>query len=112
MSHRTAAKESIRGPSVSWWVDGTLTRTVLGVVAEAGREPPLGLGEGPAPALGVVGDLVGAEPSDHEVLRLRVAEIDPGDRGSRPHRHRVGELHARLRLDVEKVPQGALLGVV
>ena len=49
--------------------------SVLRVVAEVGREPALGLGQGPALALGVVGDLVATEPADDEVLRLRVGEV-------------------------------------
>ena len=44
--------------------------SVLRVVAEVRRQPALGLGQGPALALGVVGDLVRAQPADHEVLRL------------------------------------------
>ena len=65
MSHRTAAtgRAGVRLAQAS----------VLRVVAEVRRQPALGLGQGPALALGVVGDLVLAEPADHEVLRLRVA---------------------------------------
>ena len=49
--------------------------SVLGVVAQVGREPALRLGQAPALALGVVGDLVAPEAADHEVLRLRVREV-------------------------------------
>ena len=66
----------------------------------------------PALALGVVGDLVAAETSDDEVLRLRVGEVQAADRGAGPHRHALGELDADASLDVEQLPQRLLLGVV
>src|SRR4051794_31928954 len=55
----------------TWGVHGPRARgavSVLRVVAEVRGEPALGLGEGPALALGVVGDLVLPQPADHEVL--------------------------------------------
>src|SRR6478735_11035550 len=86
--------------------------SVIGVVAEVRREPALGLGNGPALARGVVGDLVGADAADDEVLRLRVGEVPARDGGARPHRHALGELDAGGRLYVEQLPQRALLGVL
>src|SRR3954454_8377987 len=74
--------------------NGTKRRkSVLRVVAEVRGEPALGLGGGPAFAVGVVGDLVGSEAADDEVLRLRVAEVDSRPRSPRRHRHRLGQLH-------------------
>src|SRR3954452_22134823 len=80
--------------------------SVVGVVAEVRRQPALRLGQGPALALGVVLDLVASQPADDEVLRLRVAEVPPGHRGSRPHRPALGELDPGVRLHVEELPQG------
>src|ERR1700710_2259530 len=93
------------GPSV-------VVISVLRVVAEVRREPLLRLTHRPALALGVRRHLVGPETADDEVLRLRVGEVPAADRGAGPHRHRVRELDAGALLDVEELPQGALLGVL
>src|SRR5918999_2247882 len=92
--------------------DGLPRCSVLRVVPQVRRHPPLGLGQGPPFALGVVGDLVAAEPADHEVLRLRVGEVPARHRRARPHRHRLGELDAGGRLDVPEAPESLLLGVL
>src|SRR5215510_8030241 len=78
--------------------------SLIRVVAEVRRQPLLRLGERPALALGVLGDLVAPETPDDEVLRLRVAEVHARDRGAGLHRHRLGELDARGGLDVEQGP--------
>src|ERR1700712_6126012 len=87
----------------------TGTRSVLRVVAEVGTEPAFGFLQRPALAFGVVGDLVLGHPADHEVLRLRVAEVQAADGGTRPHRHRLGQLDAGALLDVHQLPDRRLL---
>src|SRR4051794_15641677 len=93
---------------IALWPNGS----VLGVVAEVGGEPALGLLQGPALALGVVGDLVLGHPTDHEVLRLRVREIPAADGRTGPHRHRLGQLDASPLLNVHQLPERRLLGVL
>src|SRR5688572_21960600 len=102
MSHSTAS-----GSGVGAFTGGS----VLRFVSEVGGQPPLGLAEGLALAGGVLLDLVLADPADDEVLRLRVAEVPPADRGTGPHRHRLGEPDAGGLLDAEQVPELELLGV-
>src|SRR5699024_143318 len=60
-ARRRARPEDARGPTVGLEADRS------GLVAEVGREPALGLLDGPALALGVVGDLVPIHPTDREV---------------------------------------------
>src|SRR5947209_11842254 len=86
--------------------------SVLRVVAEVGGQPALGFLQCPALALRVVGDLVLGHPSDHEVLRLRVREVPAADRGTGPHRHRLGQLDAGPRVDIHHLPERRLLGVL
>src|SRR3546814_5095384 len=50
--------------------------------------------------------------TDHEVLRLRVGEVPPGDRSPRPHRHPLCELDAGVGSDIEQLPERPLLGVL
>src|SRR4051812_22258176 len=78
MSHSTAAGSS-----------------VIRVVAQVGRQPPLGLGQRPALALGVVAHLVATEAADDEVLRVGVGEVPARDRRAGPHGHALSELDAR-----------------
>src|SRR3954452_21919122 len=85
---------------------------VLGAVAQVRREPSLRLGDRPALAAGVVLDLVAGDPAQVEVPRLRVGEVQPADRGPRPHGHALGELDAGVGLDVEQLPDRLLLGVL
>src|SRR6476469_6875142 len=113
MSQRTAANRrssSSRSPAVE--PVETTRRSVLGLVAEVGSEPALGLLDRPSLPAGVVGNLVGPELAEHEVLRLGVGEVEAADRCARPHRHAIGELDARHPLDVEQLPEQLLLGVV
>src|SRR4051812_31832350 len=103
MSQKTAAYESIRRPPIPPLASVGVTSSVLGVVAEVRRQPSLGLRDGPSLARGVVGDLVWSQASDHEVLGLRMAEVDARDRRAGPHRHRLGQLHAGAGGDVEQL---------
>src|SRR4029453_3441205 len=48
---------------------------VLGAVSQVRRQPLLRLVDRPALAPGIVLDLVAAHPAQHEVLRLRVREV-------------------------------------
>src|SRR5438132_1494270 len=72
------------------------------VVVEDRGEPSLGLGHGPALAAGVVLDLVALDLADAEIAALGMAEIEPADRGCRPHGKAFGESHADLPLAVEQ----------
>src|SRR3954469_16259400 len=95
--------EGDRGPSASF---------VLGAVAEVRREPLLRLVDRPALAPRVVLDLVAADPPQDEVPRLRVREVQAAHRRARPHGHALGQLDTGVRLGVEQVPDGLLLGVL
>src|SRR5262245_45187444 len=91
---------------------GIRAGSVLRVVAKVGAEPALSFGQRPALALGVVGDLVLGQPTDYEVLRLRVREIPAADSSTGPHRHRLGQLDAGPLLDVQQLEERRLLGVL
>src|SRR3954464_6095411 len=101
MSHSTAAYgDSLTRSLRDHW--GSLRRSFVGVVAEARREPALRLGQRPPLAVGVVRDLVPGDPAHHEVLGLRVAEVQAGHRGAGLHRHGLRQRYPGGTLDVEE----------
>src|SRR5581483_1805262 len=69
-------------------------------LGQARAEPALRLGERNLLPLGVVGELVAADPADREVPRLRVREVEPADGGGRKHRVCIRQLDpGALRLE-------------
>jgi hypothetical protein len=48
----------------------------------------------PALARRVVFHLIALDLADAEVMRVRVAEVEPAHRRARPHREALGQLHA------------------
>ena len=89
-----------------------MVRSGGGRVIQPRAEPALGLGEGQAFALRVVGDLILAEFADGKVARLRVRKIEAAHTAAGPHRVALGELDAGLRFRVEQLPERALFRVV
>src|SRR3712207_3635475 len=109
-----ALPASLQGPTASLRVVGgrEVLLFVVGAVPQVRGEPALGLRERPALPPRVVLDLVAADPPQQEVAGLRVGEVEAADRGAGPHGHALGERDAGGRLDVEQLPDGALLGVL
>src|SRR5712672_3940223 len=66
----------------------------FGIVIEDRREPAFRLLHRPVFASRVVLDLVALDLADAEIMTLRVAEIEPADGSTRPHRETLGQLHA------------------
>src|SRR6516164_1503649 len=72
------------------------------VIVEHRREPLLRLGHAPALARGVVLDLIALDLADAEIMALGMAEIEPADRGSRPHGKAFGELNIGAPMRIEQ----------
>ena len=75
------------------------------------RQPAFGFRHGPALALRVIGELVGLDPRDAEIMRVGMREIKSGNRGRRIDRVALGQRDAEL-LRIEQFEQCCFLGVV
>src|SRR5918993_5369162 len=104
---RRTAKLRMRGTLASG--PGGLPR--FGLVRQVGAQPALRLGQRNALAGCVVLDLIPRDAADREVLRVRMAEVEPAHGRGWRHREalRQGE---PCRLRVEQVEEPPLLGVV
>ena len=79
------------------------------VVIEIWRQPPLGVGEAHALALGPVLDLIAVDFADGEVLGFGVSEIQAAPGTGRPHGAALGQLDAGVILPLQQLPQQQLL---
>ena len=75
-------------------------------------EPAFDLLDRHALARRVVLDLIALDFGDAEIMRLRMGDVEAGDRGGRPHRVALGELDPDRPLGVEQPEEGRLLGMV
>src|SRR4029077_8775210 len=80
-------------------------------LAETRGEPLLGLPDRGSTASRVVLHLVGPDPADGEVLRLRVMEVEPADRSGGHHRVGLRERDPGA-LRVEQLEELRLLAVI
>src|SRR6185312_14666601 len=74
------------------------------VVIQIGTEPSFDFSHAHTLTLMIVGDLIAVDLPQAEIARLRVCKIEPADARSRPHGERLGNHHARVRLDIEQAP--------
>src|SRR5262245_25199634 len=91
---------------------GCLAAGNTAVVVEHGREPSLGLFEGPALACRILLHLVAFDLAHAEIVAVGVREIKTGHGRPWPHGEALGQLDRGCRFRVEQAEQGALLGVV
>src|SRR5215469_10722962 len=63
-------------------------------------------------AFGVVGNLIAVNLAQTEVSRLRMGEVKATHARSGPHRKRLRDLNARVRANVQQMPERPLLGVI
>src|SRR5215204_3528532 len=82
------------------------------IVVEDRRQPSLRLLDRPALAPRVVLDLVALDLADTEIGAVGVTEIEPADRGARPHRKAFRQLHPDIVLAREQLEQRRLLGIL
>src|SRR5689334_25328663 len=89
-------------------------RRILGarIVVQERSEPAFGGRDVPILALGIVLDLVALDFADAEIAALGMGVVKAADRGTRPHRKTLGQLHADLRLRIEQLEQRRLLAVL
>ena len=82
------------------------------VVIEIWRQPPLGVGEAHALALGPVLDLIVVDFADGEVLGFGVGEIQAAHGTGRPHSAALGQLDAGIILHLKQLPKQLFLGMI
>src|ERR1035438_8387147 len=96
-----------------WRTHAILWSCVSGrVVVEIRAEPFLGLGDGPAPSARVVHDLVPADLTDTEVLRIQVVEVPAGHAACGRHGAALRQPDSGGGLRAKKVEEDGLLAVV
>src|SRR5690606_13364820 len=94
------------------WVRRLASAALSGIVIEVRPEPAFDVLERTTASGGVVLDLVSANFSDGEVLRVGVVEIQSADAAARRHCTTLRQADAGARLDIEALPELAFLCVV
>lgn|SRR5579863_6667383 len=82
------------------------------IVIQVLPQPSLDFGYTHSLALGVVGNLIPVDFTQAEITRFRMSEVKATHARSRPHGKRLRNLHSGIRLNIEPMPERALLGVI